>query len=354
LPHRVEAQLATLSKRPPNDSDWIHEIKFDGYRMACRIEKGNVSIVSRRNLDWTQRFPDLARDLAALRVKSAWLDGEIVSLRSDGVSDFEALQGSFRNRRTSQLMYAVFDLLYVDGFDLRECPLIERKQLLETLLQTPPARLQYVEHIEGRGAEFFEQCCRMGLEGVISKRAGRSHRPGRSGDWIKVKRKQRADFVIVGFLRPESRRNGLRALLLGTYGADGTLAYAGRVGTGFSVSVETDLLAKLERLTKNNAPVGKAPREGGQMHWVQPELVADVEFTERTNDGELRHASFKGLRDEVAPASIIRGVRLGNRTNRVNRPVGRSLKRLIPLERARRRDHAATSASQNFVGLFDK
>jgi bifunctional non-homologous end joining protein LigD len=207
------------------------------------------------------------------------------------------------------LTYAVFDLLYLDGYDLRECPLIGRKQLLGKLLQTPPARLQYVEHIEGRGVEFFEHCCRMGLEGVISKRADHSYRPGRNGDWIKVKRKQREDFVIVGFLRPESRRKGLRALLLGTYGADGTLTYAGRVGTGFSVSVETDLLAKLERLAKNYAPVGKAPREGGQVHWVQPELVADVEFTERTNDGELRHASFKGLRDEVALASIIRGVR---------------------------------------------
>jgi bifunctional non-homologous end joining protein LigD len=199
--------------------------------------------------------------------------------------------------------------LYVDGFDLRDCPLIARKQLLGILLQSLPARLQYVEHIEGRGPEFFEQCCCMELEGAICKRADRGHRPGRNGDWIKVKRKQREDFVIVGFLRPESRRKGLRALLLGTYGADGTLAYAGRVGTGFSVSVETDLLAKLERLTKNDAPVGKAPREGRrQMRWVLPELVADVEFTERTNDGELRHASFKGLRGEVAPASTIREV----------------------------------------------
>jgi|HubBroStandDraft_6_1064221.scaffolds.fasta_scaffold735150_1 bifunctional non-homologous end joining protein LigD len=184
LPAHIEPQLATLRTSSPGGIHWIHEIKFDSYRMACRIERGKVSIISRRNLDWTQRFPDLARDLAELPVKSAWLDGEIVSLRSDGISDFEALQSSFRNRRTGQLTYAVFDLLYLDGYDLRDCPLIDRKQLLGTLLRKPPARVQYVEHIEGRGVEFFEHCCRMELEGAICKRADRGHRPGRSGDWI--------------------------------------------------------------------------------------------------------------------------------------------------------------------------
>jgi bifunctional non-homologous end joining protein LigD len=308
MPARIELQLATLRKLPPAGSDWIHEIKFDGYRMLCRIEGGKVGLVTRGRHDWTNRFSHLASDLLKLPVKSAWLDGEIVALRPDGISDFSTLQAAFRKKATSQLVYSVFDLLYLDGYDLRQCALADRKRLLATILEEMGVRVQYVEHVEGRGHEFFEQCRNMGLEGAVCKRADRGHQPGRNDDWIKVKCKRREDFIICGYIDPTSRRNGLGSLILGAYGSDGALNYEGNVGSGISARVETELLLKLLRLSERKAPFSKSPPRMGrrEMHWVRPELVARVEFQERTNDGLLRHTSFQGLRENIAPSSVIR------------------------------------------------
>jgi bifunctional non-homologous end joining protein LigD len=307
MPARIELQLATLRKLPPADSGWIHEIKFDGYRMLCRIENGKVGLVTRGRHDWTNRFPHLASDLLKLPIKSAWLDGEIVALRPDGISDFSTLQGAFRNKATIQLVYSVFDLLYLDGYDLRQCALVDRKRLLAMILEGSVARVQYVDHVEGRGIEFFEQCRNMGLEGAVCKRADRGHMPGRGDDWIKVKCKRRQDFIICGYIDPSSRK-GLGSLILGAYGPDGALIYEGRVGSGISARVEAELLLKLARLSEMKAPFGKSPpgenRRG--MHWVRPELVARVEFQERTNDGLLRHTSFQGLRNDIAPLAVVR------------------------------------------------
>jgi bifunctional non-homologous end joining protein LigD len=308
MPAGIDLQLATLRKDPPVGDNWIHEIKFDGYRMQCRIEEGNIGLITRGRLDWTNRFSHLVGDLLKLPVKSAWLDGEIVALRPDGISDFSTLQSAFRKRTTDQLVYSVFDLLYLDGYDLRPCALVERKRLLALLLQGSAARVQYVEHVEGRGAEFFEQCRNMGLEGAVSKRADRGHQPGRSDDWIKVKCKRREDFIICGYIDPTSRRNGLGSLILGSYGPDGALTYEGNVGSGISARVEAELLLKLVRLSERKAPFSKSPPRAGrrEMHWVRPELVARVEFQERTSDGLLRHTSFHGLREDVTPSSIVR------------------------------------------------
>ncbi len=307
MPPGIELQLATLRKSPPVGVGWLHEIKFDGYRMLCRIDGGDIRLITRGQLDWTKRLSYLAGDLLELPVKSAWLDGEVVALRADGVSDFSTLQSAFRKKATSQLTYSVFDLLYVDGYDLRRCRLADRKQLLATILSKPPCRLQYVDHVEGHGPEFFEQCRNMGLEGMVCKRADREHRSGRGEDWIKVKSNCREDFVICGYIDPSSRR-GLGSLILGSYGPDGVLVYEGSVGSGISARVEADLLMKLARIGAMKAPFGKAPpREGRQrMHWVRPELVARVEFRERSSDGLLRHPTFQGLREDAKPSSDAR------------------------------------------------
>jgi len=308
MPASVDLQLATLRKNPPAGDNWIHEIKFDGYRMLCRIENGKVGLITRGRLDWVNRFSHLASDLLKLPIKSAWLDGEIVALRPDGISDFGTLQSAFRKKATNALMYSVFDLLYLDGYDLRPCALADRKRLLALILQGSPARVQYVEHVEGRGIEFFEQCKSMGLEGAVCKRADRGHQPGRGDDWIKVKCKRREDFIICGYIDPTSRRNGLGSLILGAYGPDGALCYEGNVGSGISARVEAELLLKLARLSERRAPFSKSPPRAGrrEMHWVRPELVARVEFQERTNDGLLRHTSFQGLRNDIAPSSVVR------------------------------------------------
>jgi bifunctional non-homologous end joining protein LigD len=308
MPARIELQLATLRKIPPAGPGWIHEIKFDGYRMLCRIENGKVGLVTRGHHDWTNRFSHLTSDLLRLPVKSAWLDGEIVALKPDGVSDFSTLQSAFRKKATSQLVYSVFDLLYLDGYDLRQCALADRKRQLATILEGTGVRVQYVDHVEGRGYEFFEQCRNMGLEGAVCKRADRGHQPGRNDDWIKVKCKRREDFVICGYINPSSRRKGLGSLILGAYGPDGALTYEGRVGSGISARVEAELLLKLARLSELKAPFSKSPsRENRtEFHWVRPELVARVEFLERTNDGLLRHTSFQGLRDDIAPSAVVR------------------------------------------------
>jgi bifunctional non-homologous end joining protein LigD len=241
-----------------------------------------------------------------LPVKSAWLDGEVVAMRADGITDFSTLQSAFRKKATSQLVYSVFDVLYLDGYDLRPCPLIERKRLLAAILEKPPSRVQHVEHVEGRGVEFFEQCRAMGLEGIVCKRADRCHTPGRNRDWIKVKCNRRENFVVIGWLDPETRRRGLGALLLGSFAPDGTLQYEGRVGTGFSTRVEGELLTTLDGLVETESPVrNRLNAVRRKTHWVRPELVAAVEFLERTNDGELRHPSFQGLLN-LAASSIVR------------------------------------------------
>jgi bifunctional non-homologous end joining protein LigD len=307
MPSSIELQLATLHKSPPSGPGWLHEIKLDGYRMLCRIDGGKVRLITRGQHDWTNRLSHLAADLLKLPVKSAWLDGELVALKPDGVSDFSMLQSAFRRKATSQLTYLTFDLLYLDGYDVRPCQLVERKQLLAAMLQKPPCRVQYVDHVAGHGPEFFEQCRNMGLEGMVCKRAERGYRPGRGHDWIKVKCNRREDFVICGYINPSARRRGLGSLILGSYGPDGSLIYEGSVGSGISAKVEAELLLKLARLSAMKAPFGKAPSDRRQrMHWVRPELVARVEFRERSSDGFLRHPTFQGLRKNVSPSSVVR------------------------------------------------
>jgi bifunctional non-homologous end joining protein LigD len=305
MPEKLAPQLATLVKTPPSGPQWVHEIKYDGYRMLCRIEDGAASLISRTGKDWTADFPTLVRDLARLPVDTAWLDGEVVVLDEKGRTSFQALQNALSGTVPSTLAYIAFDLLYLDGVDLRGAKLTERKAALEKLVDGGPASVRYSEHFAVPGDAFHANVAALGLEGMVSKRADLRHAPGRGPAWQKLKVAQRESFYIGGFTDPEGSRQGFGALLLGTREPDGTLAYCGRVGTGFNDATLVSLKRTLEPLARSKPPFRNPPTgyEARGVHWVEPTLVAEVSFGERTHDGTLRHPSFLGLRDpkDVAP-----------------------------------------------------
>ena len=309
-PEFIEPQLATLVKESPAGDDWVHEIKLDGYRMICRLEHGKVRMYSRNRNEWTSKFPGIAEALARLPVESAWIDGEVVVLQKNGVSSFQALQNALSARPAANLHFYAFDLPYLDGHDLRQAPLVERKRLLERLLAGAPAALHYSPHVQGQGREFYEQGCRLKLEGVIAKRADAPYLSGRGRAWVKVKCIQRQEMVIGGYTDPEGARTGLGALLLGVYEPGGKLRYSGRVGTGFNEATLKDLRRRLEKLEQDTAPFHNPPRgwEARGAHWVKPELVGEVAFTEWTHAGTLRHPSFQGLRLDKKPREVVREV----------------------------------------------
>jgi bifunctional non-homologous end joining protein LigD len=310
MPAAVELQLATLIKTPTAGDHWLHEIKFDGYRILCRIEDGRARLITRGNQDWTARMPTLAAAAARLPLRSAILDGEVVALQANGVSSFQALQNAFQANRASELIYYAFDLLFLDGRDLRTLPLEERKSRLAELLDHNSSRgvIRYTEHIEGDGEKFFEEACRMGLEGSISKRRDRPYVGGRTYDWVKTKCVRREEFVIGGFTEPGGARHGLGALLVGYYKNGSGLAYAGKVGTGFNDRLLVDLRKRLEGLEQDGTPFADFPArlKPRLAHWVKPELVGQVEFSNWTDDGRLRHPSFQGLREDKPARNVTR------------------------------------------------
>ena len=299
LPPFVAPQLATLVAEPPEGAEWVYELKLDGYRIEARIQRGAARLFSRGGNEWTQRLPTVARALAALPVRRALLDGEVVVLR-EGLSDFQALQNAISARDDSRCVYFVFDLLHLDGHDLRGRPLLERKEALRELLKGADDRTRYSDHVAGRGAEFFHKACARGAEGAVCKRADAPYGSGRSRDWLKVKCKARQEFVIGGFTAPAGARAHLGALLIGEHAPGGELRYAGKVGTGFSAQSLAELHRKLRALERRESPFDPAPRgaEARGVRWVRPELVAEVEYTERTRDGRVRHPSFRGLRED--------------------------------------------------------
>lgn len=313
LPGFVKPQLATLVDSIPHGNQWLHEIKFDGYRMLCRIDRGRAALVTREAQDWTRRFMWIAETAGTLVAGQALLDGEVVAFDEEGRTDFQLLQNSMRNSVAENLVYFAFDLLYIDGQDWREATLAARKKRLEELLKSkgggePHGPIRYSEHWIGQGEALFAKACDMGLEGIVSKRVDRPYRSGRSRDWLKVKCHQNQEFVIGGFTEPAGSRAGLGALLLGIYGDDQRLRYAGRVGTGFTSKTLTELRARFDGLVQRSSPFIDPPtgRQARGVHWVKPELVGEVEFTGWTRDGVLRHPSFKGLREDKPPQQIRR------------------------------------------------
>jgi len=310
-PASVPLTLATLTDAPPDGDDWLHEIKYDGYRIAARVDDRGVRLLSRNGLDWTARFPGVKEALAALPSSGTWLDGEAVVFDERGVSDFGALQRALKEG-PEDVTYVVFDLLFDDGDDLRGLPLEERKRRLERLLKRGGRGLhgvvRYGDHIEGRGPAVLEEACLQGLEGVVAKRAGSTYAGRRTSSWLKVKCARRQEFVVGGFTDPGGARSGFGALLLGVHGEEGALRYAGRVGSGFDEATLARLSARLRKLERRTAPFADPPT-GAQargVHWTSPSLVAEVSFTEWTGDGQLRHPVFRGLREDKPAAEVVR------------------------------------------------
>lgn len=299
LPASPALELATLGQQAPAGDDWLHEIKFDGYRLLARLDRGSVRLLTRNAQDWSGRFPALCKQLAALDVERALLDGELVSLDDTGISRFAVLQEAISESRTDALVYFVFDLLYLDGFDLKKVALGERKRALLALLGGEQSGLiRYTDHVVGNGPEFFDKACENGLEGIISKRIDSLYSGGRSKQWRKTKCVKDAEFVVGGYTDPGGARRGFGALLLGAYDDDGGLAYTGRVGTGFSDRQLAALHKTLQALEIRKRPFRETIPDSSGVHWVRPTLVVDVTFTERTRDGRLRHPSFRGLRED--------------------------------------------------------
>ena len=305
----IEPSLATLVDEAPHGDEWIHEIKFDGYRLQARIDGKNVKLLTRKGLDWTAKFKPVAAALRDLKLGSAVVDGELVVEDETGLSSFASLQADLKSGRTDRMVFYAFDLLYLDGYDLTKLPLIERKTFLATLLEDAPAGgiLRYSSHLEGDGETMIRHACRLGLEGIISKHRDRPYLAGRGMHWQKTKCTQRQEFVIAGYVPSSVSPKAIGSLVLGVY-EDERLVHVGRVGTGFSATLARDLWTDLERLKRPASPFSAAlSRDAARgVRWVKPELVAEVEFRGWTADGILRHASYKGLREDKDPSEIVR------------------------------------------------
>jgi bifunctional non-homologous end joining protein LigD len=309
MPEFVSPQLATLVESPPVGDEWLHELKFDGYRMICHLQRGKTRFWSRNQKDWTEKFPNIAKAMKSLPATTAIVDGEIVIVDKAGRSSFQLLQQSMGKNSGSAFVFQIFDLIYLEGYSLVRVPLKQRKQLLEELLSAvdPKGSLRFSEHIEGNGSKFFKQACKYGIEGVVSKLADSPYESTRNRNWQKSKCIKRQEFVIVGYTPSKKAFPGFGSLVLGVY-EKGKLIYAGRVGTGFSIKQRLELQKKLDGIAQSKMPLVAIPKDPGlrQAHWAKPQLVAEVEFTEWTADSIIRHPSFKGLRQDKKATAVVR------------------------------------------------
>jgi len=303
LPRFVAPMLATLVTEPPRRGDWVYEVKHDGYRILARLDgEGTARIFTRAGNDWTDKLPRLAAALEKLALRNTWLDGEIVVPDPDGRSSFQALQNAFEAGRDGAIVYYVFDAPFLSGHDVRRLALTERKKRLQNALKAS-SQVRYSEDLKGEATEVLEHACKLGLEGLIGKEAGSVYASGRSKGWIKLKCRQRQDFVIGGYTAPRGARSGFGALLVGVYDAQGRLNFAGKVGTGFDEQLLGSLMRRFAKLKRPDAPFVDPPREKA-VQWLRPGLVAEVAYAERTNEGILRQASFMGLREDLPAKNV--------------------------------------------------
>lgn len=315
MPDWLAPQLATLASAAPDTTDWVHEIKYDGYRVLAWVDGDRVRLMTRNRKDWTERFPTVVAGLRRLKLRGAILDGELVVEQPDGRSSFQALQNALSAGSTNgSLRFRVFDALYLDGADIRPEPLVDRKARLRARLQAAGVSggsgdgeaVLYSEHVEGHGRAFHAQACRHGLEGIISKRAAAPYHGGRRKDWLKVKCLREQEFVVGGYTAPGGSRKGLGALHVGTFEGD-RLVYRGKVGTGFTEATLRQLVRLLRPLKRAESPFADPPRGAAVRGttWVEPSVVAQVRYTEVTDDGRLRHPVYHGVREDKPAAEVV-------------------------------------------------
>ena len=304
-----EPQLAALADTPPSGDEWLHEIKYDGYRIGCLIEDGRVRLMTRNGQNYTAALPEVVAAAKTLGLRDALLDGEVVVLRPDGRASFTLLQQALSGAGSrATLVYVLFDLLQLDGGSLAALPLEERKARLQALLaNTTSARLRFADHVVGNGPGFYAEAERMGLEGIVSKRRNATYSPGRRGGWLKIKCPRRQPFVIGGFIDRANTTRSVGSLLVGYY-EDKRLVFAGRVGTGFSTRFAQELYARLSAMERPTSPFNPPPEAAMAKgaYYVSPTLVCDVSFTEWTGDERIRHPAFLGLLEAVKPKSVTR------------------------------------------------
>lgn len=303
---RAEVQLAKLNRTVPEGGDWLYELKYDGYRILAYLEGNKARLITRNGHDLATRFQDVALSLVDWAAGRAMvLDGEMVITDAQGKTDFQALQSYMRNPRGKNLAYIVFDLLALDGMDLRGRRLIDRKATLEALMKDSPPNLHYSQHIRGNGKESFLAACKGNFEGIVGKKADSGYSGTRNGDWIKLKCAQKREFVIGGYTLSDKKTTGVSSLLLGVYEGK-ELIYAGRAGTGFTMRGMKELEEKFKPIRRKTPPFKQAPGSGKneKITWLEPELVAEIQFAEWTGDHLLRQASFKGLRMDKVPGDI--------------------------------------------------
>jgi bifunctional non-homologous end joining protein LigD len=317
LPSWVKPQLTKLVDQPPDGPEWLHEIKFDGYRMHARLDRGSVRLLTRTGLDWTHKYPAIAAALASLPAREAYLDGELCGIRPDGTTSFSLILNASDTGNGDALVFFLFDLLHLDGETLGARPLQERKERLRELLSDASAPLQFSDHQIGRGRAFYDHACGLKLEGIVSKRADAPYAPGNRGLWLKVKCLNREEFVVVGWTDPERIRPWLGALLLAYYDPGGRLTYAGRAGTGIDHAELERLWRRLQPLATPDMALDVSPPRASRfgsplvlsrVHWVQPELVAEVKYLTWTEDNLLRQVVYEGLREDKPAAEVRRPV----------------------------------------------
>ena len=310
FPAGFKPELAQARTHAPTGDGWLHEIKWDGYRLLVDLVDGKATLRSRNGLDWTGDFPAIATAIEALPVSDARLDGELVALGDGGYSDFALLQNALKGRSTAPLRYAIFDLPGIAGVDLSRSPLLARKQLLERLLDGAASDLFYSPHVQGHGPQVFAEAAKKGFEGIIGKRADAPYTQARSGHWIKVKGAQEDDLLIVGYSAPKGSRIGFGALLMASREPDGRLRYMGRVGTGFDAAGLRTLHAAMQPLRRNSATLALPDhlpydkRDRGDITWLAPTLVAQIAYRGLGSDGLLRQASFQRLRPDKAAEEV--------------------------------------------------
>lgn len=330
LPASFAPQLATIADVAPDGDNWIHEIKFDGYRIIVHIDEGNVRLLSRNGHNWTNRFKAQAEGLETLGLKDAILDGEMVANIKEGVSSFAKLQDLISSRNTGSLVLQLFDLMHLNGYDLTAATLLDRKEALRSLLkQSGLAKsgslIQYSDHVTGHGRKFFAQALQLGLEGTVAKRVDAHYSSRRSKTWLKIKASRDGEFLVGGFTQPSGMRKGFGALLLGVWDGD-ALRYRGRVGTGFSVKQLTNLHALLRKDSQRHSPFADAVPDAREVTWVRPTLVVDVAYSDQTRDGRLRHPTFRGVREDRNPQEVV----LTTATTKVSPAAIRSQQRGTP------------------------